>query len=64
MPTKQIVLRRLSFCTIRHWKAVRLGSDQPTQLYNLVDDPGESSDLSTKQESIMESFKTLFDEHL
>lgn len=46
------------------WKAVRLGSGQSVQLYNLSDDPGESRDLSTEQESIAARFEALFDEHL
>ena len=46
------------------WNAVRLGSDQPVQLYNLADDPGETRDLSAAEESTAARFKALFDKHL
>lgn len=46
------------------WKAVRLGSDQPVELYNLADDPGESRNVSDGNESIAAEFEALFDKHL
>lgn len=46
------------------WKAVRLGSDQRIELYNLAEDPGESRNVSAGNESITAEFEALFDKHL
>lgn len=46
------------------WKAVRLGSDQPVELYNLADDPGESCNVRGANELIASEFEALFSKHL
>ena len=45
------------------WKAVRYGLDAPVELYNIEQDPGESSDLSRKHPEFHAEFVRLFDEH-
>lgn len=45
------------------WKAVRYGLDQPTQLFNLNDDPGESNELSKQHPGIHQEFEDLFEKY-
>ncbi|TWU57086.1 Arylsulfatase [Rubripirellula tenax] len=45
------------------WKAVRYGLNQPTQLFNLNSDPGETIELSTQHPDIHQEFKDLFKKH-
>lgn len=45
------------------WKAVRYGLDQPTQLFNLNDDPGESIELSQQHPSVHQEFEDLFEKY-
>ncbi|MFG0289377.1 MAG: sulfatase-like hydrolase/transferase [Rhodopirellula sp. JB044] len=45
------------------WKAVRYGLDQPTQLFDLATDPGETTDLARQHPEIHKSFIALFQRH-
>ena len=45
------------------WKAVRYGANKPVELYNIVDDPGESRDLSAKFPEVHQEFVALFEEY-
>ncbi|WP_442512249.1 sulfatase-like hydrolase/transferase [Novipirellula sp. SH528] len=46
-----------------NWKAVRYGLDQPTQLFDLQSDPGETTELSKQNPEIHREFVSLFKEH-
>lgn len=45
------------------WKAVRYGLDAPTEIYNIVADPGETRELSKSVPEIHREFVELFTEH-
>ncbi|EMI57273.1 sulfatase-like hydrolase/transferase [Rhodopirellula sallentina] len=46
-----------------NWKAVRYGLDQPTQLFDLATDPGETTDLAKQHPEIHHEFVFLFEEN-
>ncbi|MBB3209493.1 arylsulfatase A-like enzyme [Rhodopirellula rubra] len=46
-----------------NWKAVRYGLDQPTQIFDLRSDPGETTDLAKQHPEIHQEFVSLFEEH-
>jgi arylsulfatase A-like enzyme len=41
------------------WKAVRIGVNQPLELYHLKDDPGETTDVAAKHPEIVKKIKSL-----
>ena len=45
------------------WKIIRF-RDQPWQLYNLEQDPGESKDLSTQQPAKLQELLSLYDREM
>ncbi|MGJ8697192.1 MAG: sulfatase-like hydrolase/transferase [Verrucomicrobiaceae bacterium] len=45
------------------WKAVRYGMEAEVELYNLKDDPGETTELSKKFPEVHREFVALFEEH-
>lgn len=46
-----------------NWKAVRYGFDAPVELYNIVDNPGESQELSGQYPEIHKEFVDLFEKY-
>ncbi|SMP78281.1 Arylsulfatase A [Neorhodopirellula lusitana] len=45
------------------WKAVRYGLDQPTELFDLQSDPGETTDLSYQHSDLHQEFVSLFEKY-
>ncbi len=45
------------------WKAVRYGLDAPVEIYNIVDDPGETQELSQSMPDIHREFVELFKQY-
>ncbi len=45
------------------WKAVRYGMEAPVELYNIDEDPGESTDLATRLPDLHREFVELFEKH-
>ena len=45
------------------WKAVRYGKDAPVQLFDLDSDPGETTELSQRNQEIHQEFVDLFEKH-
>lgn len=45
------------------WKAVRYDPDLPVELYNITDDPGETTNLAAAQPAMTEAFFKLFEEN-
>ena len=45
------------------WKAVRYGMEAPVEIYNIVEDPGESRELSNSMPEVHREFVELFSEH-
>jgi len=43
------------------WKAVRIGVDEPLELYHLRDDPGETTDLAAKHPEIVTKIESLME---
>lgn len=46
---------------IGNWKAMRMGEDEPVELYNLANDPGEANDLAAQYPEIAADFAARFD---
>ncbi len=46
-----------------NWKAVRYGLDQPTQLFDLRADPGETTDLADRHPETHQEFVSLFEDN-
>jgi quinoprotein glucose dehydrogenase len=42
------------------WKAVRLGADRPIEIYDLVADPSETTDLAARQPAVAAEFEAYF----
>jgi arylsulfatase A-like enzyme len=45
------------------WKAVRYGMEAPVEIYNIVEDPGETRELSKSVPEVHREFVELFAEH-
>lgn len=45
------------------WKAVRYGLDAPTELYNLENDPGETTDMKWSHPDVYQQFSDLFEKY-
>lgn len=46
------------------WKAVRYDLDKPVELYNIVEDPGESNNLAGERAEMTKAFYQLFEENI
>ena len=46
-----------------NWKAVRYGMEAPVEIYNIVEDPGETQELSKSMPEVHREFVELFTEH-
>ena len=46
------------------WKAVRYDLDKPVELYNIIEDPGETHDLASEKPEMAEAFYQLFEENI
>jgi len=47
-----------------NWKAIRSGGSMPLELYNIMDDTGESINLAEKKVEVADAFLTLFNRQL
>lgn len=45
------------------WKAVRYGQEGPVELYDIIADPGETTDLSERHPHLHKEFVELFEKH-
>jgi len=45
------------------WKIVRYGLDKPIEIYNIIKDPGETTNLADEQPELLKEFEALFEKH-
>ncbi len=46
------------------WKGVRYDLDKPVEVYNIIDDPGETNNLAEEKPEMAEEFYRLFEENV